>query len=79
MTDKELKENTIKAPLLVKNIQTGIPTRTISIAATVGFIATYTHFFGLSYRKSYLEGAGFESINITLSPYESIFMPAMDL
>ena len=69
MTDKELKENTIKAPLLVKNIQTGIPTRTISIAATVGFIATYTHFFGLSY----LEGAGFESINITLSPDESIF------
>lgn len=43
------------------------------LSALTTFLVAYTHFFGLSYRKSYLEGAGFEALNINLSPDESIF------
>lgn len=49
------------------------PYKVISFTAVVGFIAAYTHFFGLSYRKSFLEGAGFESVGVSLTPDESIY------
>jgi hypothetical protein len=51
----------------------GVSTRTISISALVTFLIAYSHFFGMSYRKSFLEGIGFESVNINLSPDESIY------
>ena len=53
--------------------QVGLPTKTISFTAFAGLITAYTHFFGLSYRKSFLEGAGFESLNVSLTPPESIY------
>lgn len=51
----------------------GLPSTTLFISALLAFFTAYSHFFGLSYRKSYLEGAGFDSVNINLSPDESIY------
>lgn len=56
-----------------KHSYKSLPALTASITAILGIITAYTHFFGLSYRKSYLEGAGFEGINISLSADESIY------
>jgi hypothetical protein len=67
--NKETKEMSSKSVAT----QTGLPTRIVSFTAIVGFVTAYTHFFGLSYRKSFLEGAGFEAVNISLSPEESIY------
>ena len=66
-------QNTSSNIVHKKLVQTGVPTKTVSIAAFLGLLTTYTHFFGLSYRKSYLEGAGFESVTVNLSPNESIY------
>ena len=43
------------------------------VTAIIGLLTAYTHFFGLSYWKSYLEGAGFEALTINLAPPETIY------
>ncbi len=50
-----------------------LPTLTLSASVILGLLATYIHFFGVSYRKGFLTGAGFESVTINLSPEESIY------
>lgn len=63
----------VKQTSVANNQRLGVSTRTISISALVTFLIAYSHFFGMSYRKSFLEGIGFESVNIKLSPDESIY------
>ena len=51
--------------------------RLLVITAILGFLVGYSHFFGLSYRKGYMEGLGFHGISFNLSTEESIYY-AMD-
>ncbi|WP_432455878.1 hypothetical protein ACRRS0_10610 [Agarivorans sp. QJM3NY_29] len=39
----------------------------------LGLLAAYSHFFGLSYRKSYLATIGFENAPVTLGADESLY------
>ncbi len=45
----------------------------LSITAILGLIAAYTHFFGYSYFRGYIEGFGLNGAEIDLSPEQAIF------
>ncbi|KPV96769.1 hypothetical protein AN214_01230 [Pseudoalteromonas sp. P1-9] len=51
----------------------------LPLSAIVTFLIAYTHFFGMSYRKSFLEGVGFEALSINISPDESIYFAVRGL
>lgn len=56
-----------------------LPPKLLPLSAIVTFLIAYTHFFGMSYRKSFLEGVGFEALSINISPDESIYFAVKGL
>lgn len=56
-----------------KVTQVGIPTKTVSWAALIGFLTAYTHFFGYSFFKAKLEAVGFDNVKLSLSTEESLY------
>ena len=56
-----------------KITQVGIPTKTVSWAALIGFLTAYTHFFGYSFFKAKLEVVGFDNVKLSLSTEESLY------
>lgn len=56
-----------------KVTQVGLPTKTVSWAALIGFLTAYTHFFGYSFFKAQLEAVGFDNVKLSLSTEESLY------
>lgn len=57
-----------------KITQVGIPTKTVSWAALIGFLTAYTHFFGYSFFKAKLEAVGFDNVKLSLTTEESLYL-----